>query len=218
MKNLPEPKEVLTKDAYKVFVALKKLSFMKDFYLAGGTGLALRIGHRVSIDFDFFTDKNDLSLQHQNNILQRLRQESNFLIESQENGTLKVRLGNTLVSFFYYPYPLISSTVELEGITIASIEDIALMKIAATIGRGSKRDFIDFYFIIRNHLALKQLLTLGAKKYKDVRDFRVQALKALVYFDDAEKEKMPKMLKTVSWEKMKEFFKHVVTEEMHSTL
>ncbi len=212
MTGLPNLKAVLTESAYKAFRRLQGLLLLRDFYLAGGTGLAFRIGHRVSMDFDFFSPANKLSSAAQERLIEQLRQGGDFVIESIEEGTVQVTLGGTQVSFFYYPYPLMTPTTEIAGVQVASLEDIGLMKLAAIISRGSKKDFIDLYFIIRDHFPLKHLLKLGDKKYKEARDFYVQALKALVFFEDAEREKMPLMLEDVSWTEIKKSLAEAVSE------
>ena len=97
-------------------------------------------------------------------------------------------------------------------VKIASLEDIALMKIAAIIGRGSKKDFIDTYFILKNGIGLSKLLKLSHKKFSHVRDVSIQALQALVYFDDAEAEPMPKMSLPIKWETVKSFFIKEITK------
>lgn len=98
--------------------------------------------------------------------------------------------------------PLVPILGELQA---ASPEDIGLMKIAAIIGRGSKRDFIDLYFMTRT-LLMERLLEMGAAKFPQVRDFAVQAARALVYFEDAEGQRMPKMLRPVTWKAVKGHF------------
>jgi predicted nucleotidyltransferase component of viral defense system len=218
VKEPAEPKEVLAEEAYRIFNYIGDLQFIGDFYLAGGTGLALQIGHRISIDFDFFTDKNKLSLSGREKILSELRRGSDITVESQEEGTLTVRLDNTLVSFFHYPYPLIEPTRKVGDVGVASLADIAAMKLSAIVSRGTKKDFVDLYFIIRDHVPLKNVLELGERKFKDVRDFHVQGLKALVYFEDAEKERIPKMTKKVAWQDIKKFFSNAVSEEMRSEI
>ena len=94
------------------------------------------------------------------------------------------------------------------GIKIADIKDIASMKIAAISDRGTKRDFIDLYFIIKvkKTLTLDEILRLYDKKFGLLKQNKIHILKSLCYFEDAEEEIMPKMLKDVSWRKIKKFF------------
>jgi predicted nucleotidyltransferase component of viral defense system len=204
--------EALTKGARSVYKILHKQSFLKDFYLAGGTGLALQIGHRISQDFDFFSNKEELKRNSREKIIRCLSKAGKVEVELEEQGTLRIYLGRVGMSFFHYEYPLVSPLIDFGNLRIASFSDIGLMKIAAIVGRGSKKDFIDLHFIANYHTPLKSLLKLSSKKFPRVRDFPMQALRALVYFEDAEREKMPRMIQKLRWTEVKEFFSHEVEE------
>ncbi len=204
--------EALTKGARSVYKILHKQSFLKDFYLAGGTGLALQIGHRVSQDFDFFSNKERLTRNSRERIVRHLSDLGNVEVELEEEGTLRIYLNRIGISFFHYDYSLIAPLLNFGNLRIASITDIGLMKIAAIVGRGSKKDFIDLYFIANYHTPLKSLLELSRKKFPIARDFPMQALRALVYFEDAEKEKKPRMIQKLPWKDVKEFFTREVEE------
>lgn len=118
---------------------------MKDAYLAGRTALALQIGHRVSVDFDFFTRKEF----NEKIFIQRLvKLPVKFQAERTERGTILGFTDRTKFSLFYYDYPLLAKPREFLNINICDIRDIAPMKLAAISDRGTKRDFIDLYFII----------------------------------------------------------------------
>jgi hypothetical protein len=209
--KMPEQKihlEVLSKEQKKL---LPKLAFLKKerFYLAGGTALALQLGHRTSVDFDFYTLKlfqpKALYRKFLKNKLAAKKQQMAF-------GTLLLRLGNSEASMFYYDYPLIKKTVYLpQGIELASLEDIAAMKLEAIIQRGTRRDFIDLFFLLRN-FGLRKILGFGQRKY--ARAFNTyQALLGLLYFTDAEKEISQtryKLLKECGWPQVKAF----ITEEV----
>ena len=109
---------------------------------------------------------------------------------------------------FFYPYPLLFKTHKFLGIEIADIKDIAAMKISAIGDRGTKRDFIDLYFILNEAkvLTLEEAFKLYDKKFKVLSQNKIYLLKSLVYFDNADKDKSPKMIKKVSWQKVKKFF------------
>lgn len=182
---------------------LKKLKFLKKygFYLAGGTGLALQIGHRTSLDFDFYTQKKfdpDKLFFVLKNKFKKI-----FLLQKAE-GTLIVKINQILVSFFEYPYSLILPLIKFcQFPPLASKEDIGAMKIIAISTRGTKRDFIDIYFLLQE-FSLKEILDFAIKKYPKFNIYI--ALTALTYFFDAEKEKRSYLLiKKVSWEKVKKF-------------
>ncbi len=95
--------------------------------------------------------------------------------------------------------------METEGVKLASIEDIALMKLDALLSRAARKDFYDLYFICQK-IPLRSLLNLAPQKYANIRDFEVQTVKRLVYFESADVEVDPMMLQPVSWEAVKAFF------------
>jgi len=111
--------------------------------------------------------------------------------------------------FFYYGYPLLQSPAIFRGVRIASLLDIALMKITAISQRGRKRDFVDLYFIAQD-IPLTELLDQSLQKFPNVRDFPLQAARALVYFADAEQDKMPRMFQQVQWSRVKKYFEREV--------
>lgn len=197
--------QVLSKDAKKSLAILGDSGILRGAYMAGGTALALQIGHRISVDFDFFTaEEFDEKI-----LVQRIKKTiPDFNLERMEWGTILGYIGKTRFSLFFYNYPLLFKTGDFSGVKIADIKDIAPMKIAAISDRGTKRDFIDLYFIIEKEkiLPLKEILELYDKKFKLLKQNRMHILKSLCYFDDAEKGKMPKMLKNVSWKDVREFF------------
>lgn len=197
--------QILSGNAKKSLAVLGDSDILKNVYMAGGTGLALQIGHRISLDFDFFTPKEfDEKI-----LVQRIKKTiPDFELEKMEWGTILGYIKKTRFSLFYYNYPLLFEARDFSGVKIADVKDISPMKIAAIADRGTKRDFIDLYFIIEKEkiLSLEEILRLYDKKFKLLKQNRMHILKSLCYFDDAEKAKMPKMLKNTSWKEIKEFF------------
>jgi predicted nucleotidyltransferase component of viral defense system len=176
-----------------------------DFYLAGGTGLALRLGHRTSLDLDLFSSRNLLSQSDRLTLKRALETSGKVEIMDERDGTCHLRLGTTMVSLFHYPYELLRPAAAWNGLKIASIEDISAMKLSAVINRGSKKDFVDLYFMCRERKTA-DIFKWAKLKFPDHPNFTVQAAKALVYFEDAEKEPMPRMLKPRTWTGIKIFF------------
>lgn len=198
MKKIP----VLTSKIEKVLTKLSKLDLLKNFYLAGGTGLALEIGHRKSYDLDFFTQKRFSSNLLKSNISKFFK----VYIVEEDQDTLILNVNNVKISFFKYDYPVLFKFRKFNGIKIADPRDIGCMKISAISSRGTKRDFIDLYFICKNITPLEKLLNLFQKKYKRVKYNPMHILKSLIYFKDAEDEPMPKMIIKVKWSDVKNFF------------
>lgn len=198
--------EALSGAAGRLFETLCGAPIWDDFYLAGGTGLALQIGHRLSADFDLFSSINFLDAPRRDALRRLLSQFGHMEVDADEEGTLRVTLDDVPLSFFRYDYPPVEPLVEHGRVKLASLLDIGLMKVAAVVGRGTKKDFLDLFFLTRESLRLEAILEAGPRKFLEARDFVVQALRALVYFEDAEEEEMPLLLKTAEWVDVKRFF------------
>lgn len=173
------------------------------FYLAGGTALSLQIGHRLSVDLDFFSPTEDIPTIRAE--LESALASFHGTLADSSWGNLVYLVKDVRVGFYGYGFPLIAPMVEIEGIQLASIEDIALMKLDAMLSRAARKDFYDLYFICKN-IPLKQLFRKADQKYPSVRDFETQATKRLVYFENAEDESEPSLLENVSWKTIKEYF------------
>ena len=199
--------ETLPPGARALLAKLSRRLWSGEFYLAGGTALALQLGHRISVDFDLFAPRNRLTGTERQRIKRDLFElDAGMKLDMEEDRTLKVVIDGIAVSLFHYPNALVApSSTSLDGLELASLEDIGLMKLAAVIGRGRRRDFIDLYFILRT-ITLARLLELGPRKFPTVRDFALQAARALVYFADADSDRQPRMLEPVEWPVVKEFF------------
>ena len=182
---------------------LKELKFLEDFgfYLAGGTALALQIEHRTSLDFDFYSKKKFDNKKLLQKLEKRFKQIK--LVQNPEQ-TLTVKINGISVSFFHYPYLLLCPLVELKDCPpMASLKDIAAMKLIAIIQRGTRRDFIDIYFLIKK-LGLKTILSLAKRKYPSFNIYL--SLQALSFFEDAgEKGKGRRtfVIEDVSWSEVK---------------
>lgn len=171
-------------------------------YLAGGTALALQIGHRISVDLDFFT-QNEFS---ESQLSIKLSTLPEFIQEGTAQRTVWGKIGKTKFSIFYYKYPVLDKTVSFEGIQLASLKDIAAMKIHAIENRGTKRDFIDVYYLSKKY-TLYEMIQFYQKKYGVLEDHLYAVLRSLDYFEDAEQETdMPNMLSEIKWEDVKQFF------------
>lgn len=186
---------------------LKNLGFLNKhgFYLAGGTALALQLGHRTSVDFDFYTQKDFISDEIVASF-RRLEKENEIFM--MRDNTLGIMVGGEIeVTFFKYFYPLLREPLKLEGINIASIEDIAAMKVIAITQRGTKRDFIDVYYLLQKY-SLNEILRLTKEKFPEISI--PLCLKSLSYFEDAENDKKSDARikvfdKNFDWKKAKKF-------------
>ena len=161
------------------------VGFKGTYYLAGGTGLALQIGHRDSIDFDFF--RNDsFDPSELNKELRSILKDKRITVIQEEKDTLTVLANDTIkLSYFTYPYQLISPLVSSEYLDLASIEDIGCMKLSAIMSRSLLKDYVDLYFILQR-IPLGELLAFAKQKFPNW-DGTV-ALKSLTYFEDITQE------------------------------
>lgn len=182
---------------------LSRQDFIAHFYLAGGTACALHLGHRTSDDLDFFSAQDLTYYPIQNS----LRNKGHFIVDYSDSQTLVGRFNETKVSFFTYFYPLIGESIDLLNITISSLMDIGCMKVDAISSRGSKRDFVDLYFILKKfNWSLKEFFKCFEKKYGRGNYNVVHILKSLVYFDDADMDPELDMKVPFSWEEAKAFY------------
>lgn len=156
-------------------------TFKSYFYLAGGTALALQLGHRDSVDFDFFCDKSFLTDNLYEKIEKTFKDHKILKTQDQEN-TLTVLIDDSIkISFFSYPYQLTKPLIETDYFKIASIEDIGCMKLSAITSRSTTKDYVDLYFILKK-ISLPILLGLAKEKFPSLDANLI--LKSLVYFDD----------------------------------
>lgn len=190
--------ETLAPNTKIAFEHLSNLEAIKPFYLSGGTALALHLGHRESEDLDFFTE-NDFDPQ---NLQIQLSKSLKLSDISEDSGTLNCYADNVKLQFLHYPYKLISESANWHGLAVSSVADIACTKLITISSRGSKKDFIDLYFILKI-FSLDELFSFLPQKYTEIDYNLVHILKSLVYFDTAEEQPMPKMHQTVSWNEAK---------------
>jgi hypothetical protein len=168
---------------------LPLLSFTRDkFYLAGGTALAFQIGHRDSIDFDFFTD-SDFDIDELFNSVADVFKDHKIVKTSTAKNTLYILVDDSIkISFMKYQYPLIEDLIETEYFKMASIEEIACMKFLAITSRQAMKDYVDLYFMLKS-FNLEDLLKLSEVKFNGQLD-RNLILKSIAYFDDIGQEKI----------------------------
>lgn len=194
--------ETISPDTAKLIEKIKNRSWLSPYYLAGGTALALHLGHRTSIDLDFFTE----SEMEEMTIVDYLRTAGALRLDQMGGGTIVGNLDGVRISFFKYPYRLLDSLTEWNGLKVASVLDIALMKIVAILQRGSIKDFIDMFFIVREFKSIDDLLPELSEKYIGVQFNTNHILRSLCYFEDAEKEPMPSMIAPCNRQDVKEYF------------
>lgn len=174
------------------------------FYLAGGTALALQLGHRKSFDLDFFSETEDIPSIRQ--VLFDALEPFDPLLADAAWGNLIFLIRGVRIGFYAYGYPLVGTFVIADNTYLASIEDIGLMKLDALLARASRKDFHDLYEICQ-HVPLRALLDVAPQKYPSTRDFESMVVRRLAYFERAEQEEPVPLLKSVPWEVVKQYFR-----------
>jgi hypothetical protein len=170
--------------------------------LAGGTGLALRSGHRTSDDFDFFRT----GAMEPTSLLEAIVGVAETEVLQQEEKTLTLIARGVKISFFGVREPFLFPPEPYSFFAVADTRDIALMKMVAIMNRGSRKDFVDLYTILRDGPTLREYLEMLPRRYGSGRVNAYQVLMSLAYFDDAEQEPMPAMLEPFDWEECRSFF------------
>lgn len=193
---------IMSADRHALLKQLAQRNEMADFYLAGGTALALYFGHRLSEDFDFFSPKEFDNLQ----LVSMLSEIGDFQISGQDDHTLHGLLNDVKINFLHYPYSQLNDHQNYQGILIASILDIALMKLIALVQRGTKKDFFDLYQIEKEYMPIDELLEKIPVKYELNSYDPLLIYKSMGYFDDAETEPDLVTFNELSWEQVKEHF------------
>ncbi len=172
--------------------------YLNSFVLVGGTALALQMGNRESIDLDLFSTDDFSS----NEILSSLLNDYQIIVNNQLTQTLISTINQVKVDFIKFHYPFIRPFVIIENVRMASIEDIAAMKLDAITGRGSKKDFYDLFFLLQ-HYSIDELFSFYSEKYPHQATFHV--IRSLSYFEDAEIQPNPIVFdKTITWEIVKQ--------------
>ncbi len=176
--------------------SLMQLDALSGLRLVGGTALALQTGHRKSVDIDLFgkIDFEELDIV---NLFSGFR--SVTTIKRSKNINIFI-IDDTKVDFVNYGYPWLQPVVEMDNIRLAGEQDIAAMKLAAVTGRGSRKDFVDIYFLLKKY-TLEKILDFYNRKYHDGSEYLV--LKSLTYFEDAENDPPANMLTKIPWENIK---------------
>lgn len=180
---------------------------LASFNLGGGTALALWFGHRLSIDLDLFSPNSF----DPHEVFTRLGDRSARVI-STANDTLQMRVDGVKVEIFRYRYPLLREVENIEGVRMLAVPDLSSMKLSAVANRGSRKDFVDLALLVREH-GLPEMLRWYTQKFPGYETFSV--LRSLVYFDDAEPEAAPKMLRPMPWATVKQMLTDAVAALPH---
>lgn len=187
-------KSAVNPDLLRILEQLMQMDVFSDLRLVGGTALALQIGHRESVDIDLF-GKIDFEEQEKN-----IELTGSIVILKKSKNINVLSIDNIKVDIVNYRYPWISELIEEDNCRLASLKDIGAMKLNAITGRGTKKDFIDLYYLLK-HFPLNDLFRFYFEKFDDGNLFLVK--KSLIHFEDAEPEPMPVMKEKITWDEIK---------------
>ncbi|MXZ38859.1 MAG: nucleotidyl transferase AbiEii/AbiGii toxin family protein [Holophagales bacterium] len=200
--------EAVEPEAREAFAMVSRALAGGDYYLAGGTALALMEGHRVSVDLDVFTER----IPDSEEVLGLLRRQvPRITVTSVGAGTLYADVLGVQVSVIEYGYRLLGPTVSSnDHLPLAGRDDIAAMKLSAIASRGSRKDFVDLWVLVTRHRSLAEYLALYREKFEE-RDVG-HVVRSLVHFDDAEREAPLRLLIDIDWDELKTDFQRRVAD------
>jgi predicted nucleotidyltransferase component of viral defense system len=189
-------RNTVSDELWGLLIRLSRCAELVGFRLVGGTALALHLGHRISVDLDWFTDTAFDSVQISEILVREFGLEQAVIVENSISGAIE----GIKIDVIAHRYPWIDGASSLDGARIASVHDISAMKLNAIANRGSKKDFWDVASLLR-HYTLDELLVFFKKRYPHVNPWQV--VRSLTYFEDAEEEPDPIVLDAVTWTDIK---------------
>jgi hypothetical protein len=195
-------------EAQRAALSALKPAAERGFYLGGGTALCLRLAHRLSDDLDLFrSDAFD-----PDELLRELAAAGVAAEEPRSKpNSLLIDVDGVRTSFRHFPYPLLAAPDESLALPVASLQDLAAMKLESVASRGARKDFTDLYFILKSgRVSLNDTLQSFRLKFGVAKPDLLHRLKALTYFEDAETEPEPRLLRNIGWDEIKTFFENEV--------
>lgn len=201
----------------RALAQLKGLRALRGFYLAGGSAVAIHLRHRRSDDLDLFSVQRDVDLEA---VAEDIASLPSVTIVSATDTAIKLRLGNVPVDVVRYPYPLLrKASPGPEGFPVATLLDLAVMKLAAIASRGIRRDFWDFHEILtRTEITLARALDAYVRRFGVKKSDVYHVLQALTYFDDAEREPRPRGLTAKHWREIRSYFLAIAPDALRKRL
>ncbi|MFA6375786.1 MAG: nucleotidyl transferase AbiEii/AbiGii toxin family protein [Candidatus Paceibacterota bacterium] len=206
--------DILPKETKVALDFLRGQSWLKndDWYLAGGTALALQAGHRKSFDLDFFNKKGVFDNV---GLIENFSDNNDWEMTINKENTIYGKLSGAKVSFIAYPFFVPDKEfIKYGTINILSVRDVAVMKIIAISQRGRKRDFFDLYWCAKNIEPLEETIKRLKKQYPSVAHDYYHIMKSLAYFDDAESDPDLELNFKTNWLEVKKYFAKEVPQIM----
>lgn len=183
-------KETVDPTTLELLNQLQQTEYLKGFYLVGGTALALKMGHRKSVDLDLFSNFSFDAIQ----LLENLSADFSYTLFFSANNTLKGSISQVQIDIMAHRYPLVADPEAIENISMLSIQDIAAMKLNAISVSGQRvKDFIDIYYLLEMY-SIEEMIGFYKKKYLQYNEANV--LKSLCWFEDVDLSDWPVLIKT----------------------
>jgi len=204
-------KDILTSNQKELLPLLKM--FRKDFYLVGGTAIALQIGHRRSIDFDLFTNSDSLNIRQIKARYKEVKFDGKRIIY-EAFDQFHIMINDVKITFFAFPYPIKTAISHDSFFSMPNLLTLAAMKVFALGGRAKWKDYVDLYYILKSHHTLDQISRKVEKVFEDM--FSAKLLRQqLSYFEDIDySEKVEFIGNEVSQDKVKEFLINIATKKI----
>lgn len=206
-------KETIENATLELLIKLQGKSYLQDFYLVGGTALALLFGHRKSDDIGLFSD----TAFDTGSILEQVSADFPFKLHYSAKNTLKGSIDQVQVDLIAHRYPMVNQPEKIEGIRMWSLGDLIAMKLnAITVSGERAKDFIDIYYLLDHH-PMDEMIHFYEIKYASYSTMNV--LKSLIWFDDVNLSAWPVMLKhpTLKWETITRRISRAVKQYLDKT-
>lgn len=191
-------REAVRPELFRLLIEIFDSGYFPDFFLVGGTALALKLGHRESIDIDLFTDKEIAP----DTILSQFEDFGETILIGMNPGGLNVLVDGIKIDFVKHAYRILQPLEKYDSVVMLSNIDIAAQKLHAIVRRGSKKDFIDLYYLLKT-FRVDELIKAYSKKYNHSL-YESFVLKSMTYFNDANEQATPKILDGTTWDQIKE--------------
>lgn len=204
-------KQILPHKSYLLLQKIRKNESFRNFYLAGGTALALQIGHRKSYDFDFFSEK-----EFSSTLLTKF--DKPYEVIALHNNSIELIKDETKVMFMFFGFKLMKPLLKIENVIMANPIDIGLMKLLALQGRSTRKDIVDLYFIDKLIIKLEGLLKLFESHYPKESFNSYKSLKMLIDESELNKEPMPRMMMQCNWDEALKLVKQKIALHMKNLL
>jgi predicted nucleotidyltransferase component of viral defense system len=210
-------KTTISDTLWRILCQLMKIDLLSSFRLVGGSALSLQLGHRISVDIDLFSDAEYGSLDY--NVIDRKFQEIFPVMEMQYQGNSSFGksyyVGNSIDNIvkvdLFYTDTFIQPIVEIDGVRMATIEEIAAMKMEVIGQNGRKKDFWDIHELLET-IPLERMISLHSERYPYSYS-KEELTRKLVDFQYANSDFDPICLKGKFWELIREDIEELVTNK-----